>query len=51
MRTKIIKYPVEKKETEGELGLQYCREKGFDDLTTIGFSGGQLDQELANIIF
>ncbi len=46
---KIIKYPVEKDETDGELALQYCRERGFINIIIIGFTGGRLDQQLANI--
>jgi len=46
---KIIKYPVEKDETDGELALQYCRERGFNNIIIIGFAGGRLDQQLANI--
>ena len=46
---KIIKYPVEKDETDGELALQYCQERGFNNIVIIGFAGGRLDQQLANI--
>jgi len=46
---KIIKYPFEKDETDGELALQYCRERGFNNIIIIGFAGGRLDQQLANI--
>ena len=46
---KIIKYPVEKDETDGELALQYCKERGFNNIIIIGFAGGRLDQQLANI--
>ncbi len=46
---KIIKLPVEKDETDGELALQYCQERGFDNIIIIGFAGGRLDQQLANI--
>lgn len=49
MGAKIIKYTVEKDETDGELALQYCRESGFDNIIIIGFAGGRLDQQLANI--
>jgi len=49
MGIKIIKYPVEKDETDGELALQYCRERGFDNIIIIGFAGGRLNQQLANI--
>ena len=46
---KIIKYPVEKNETDGELALQYCQERGFNNIIIIGFAGGRLDQQLANV--
>lgn len=46
---KIIKYPVEKNETDGELALQYCQKRGFNNIIIIGFAGGRLDQQLANI--
>jgi len=49
MGAKILKYPVEKDETDGELALQYCRERGFNYITIVGFAGGRLDQQLANI--
>ena len=49
MGAKILKYPVEKDETDGELALQYCQERGFDNIIIIGFAGGRLDQQLANI--
>ena len=49
MGVKIIKYPVKKDETDGELALQYCRKKGFDNIIIIGFAGGRLDQQLANV--
>jgi len=49
MEVEIIKYPVEKDETDGELALQYCRERGLDNIIIIGFAGGRLDQQLTNI--
>jgi len=49
MGAKIIKYPVEKDETDGELALQYCRKRGFNNIIIIGFAGGRIDQQLANI--
>jgi len=49
MGAKILKYPDEKDETDGELAVQYCRERGFNHIIIIGFSGGRLDQQLANI--
>ena len=49
MGVKIMKYPIEKNETDGELALQYCRERDFNNIVIIGFAGGRLDQQLANI--
>ena len=49
MGVKIIKYPVEKDKTDGELALQYCWERGFNNIIIIGFAGGRLDQQLTNI--
>jgi len=49
MGAKILKYPVEKDETDGELALQYCKGMGLDNIIIIGFAGGRLDQQLANI--
>jgi len=49
MGAKILKYPDEKDETDGELALQYCRERGFNHIIIIGSAGGRLDQQLANI--
>jgi len=49
MGVKIIKYTFEKDETDGELALQYCRERGFNNIIITGFAGGRLDQQLANI--
>lgn len=39
---KIIKYPMEKDETDGELALQYCQERGFNNIIIIGFAGGAI---------
>jgi len=49
MGVKIIKYPIEKDETDGELALQYCKGRGLNNIIIIGFAGGQVDQQLANI--
>ncbi|ACL69760.1 thiamine diphosphokinase [Halothermothrix orenii] len=45
----IRKYPVEKDETDGELALNYCIEKGYGIVYFIGALGGRVDQQLANI--
>ncbi len=49
MGAKIIKYSVEKDETDGELALQYCKGRGLDNIIILGFSGGRFDQQLANV--
>jgi thiamine pyrophosphokinase len=49
MGIKIIKFPVEKNETDGELALNYCRENKYHNITIIGSQGGRLDQQFANI--
>ena len=45
----ILKYPVEKNETDGELALNYCKDQGYDNVIIIGAVGGRFDQQLANI--
>ncbi|MFI5358891.1 MAG: thiamine diphosphokinase [Halanaerobiales bacterium] len=45
----IIRYPVEKDETDAELAINYCLSKGYRELLLIGSMGGRLDQQLANI--
>ena len=47
--SEIIRYPQEKDETDGELALKYCKEKGWKEIIIIGFEGGRLDQQLTNI--
>ncbi|MDD5014963.1 MAG: thiamine diphosphokinase [Atribacterota bacterium] len=49
MGVKIIRYPMEKDETDGELALQYCRERDYNNIIIVGFAGGRLDQQLTNI--
>ncbi len=46
---KIIKYPKEKDETDGELALKYCKKNNLDNIVIIGAQGGRLDQQLGNI--
>lgn len=45
----VIKYPVKKDETDGELAVNYCRENGLREILIIGSQGGRIDQQLANI--
>lgn len=45
----IIKYPVDKDETDLELALLHARERRFDEILLIGALGGRLDQMLGNL--
>ena len=48
---KIVQYPVEKDETDGELALKYSLVKyPGKNIIIIGTQGGRLDQQLANIL-
>lgn len=46
---KILRFPVEKDETDAELTLNYCQEKGLRDIIILGSMGGRFDQQLANV--
>ncbi|MFW6022481.1 MAG: thiamine diphosphokinase [Halanaerobiaceae bacterium] len=46
----IIRYPVEKDETDGELALNYCLEHNLDNIKILGSQGGRIDQQWANIL-
>ena len=46
----IIKYPAEKDVTDTEIAIDYCVEKGADDIMILGGTGGRLDHTLANIL-
>lgn len=45
----IIKYPVEKDETDTELAIDYLIKKGYKDITLTGVTGSRMDHSLANI--
>lgn len=47
--TEIIRHPVEKDETDAELALDLCRERGLDNVVVTGTLGGRFDQQLANV--
>lgn len=47
---KIMKYPVEKDETDGELALEYCKRNNLNDIEIIGSLGGRFDHQIANIL-
>ena len=46
---KVIKYPVDKSFTDGELAMGYARDNGYDEIMLIGMTGDRLDHTLANI--
>lgn len=46
---KVLKYPVDKDETDGELAIDYCRQENYVSFIIIGSMGGRFDQQLANI--
>ncbi len=46
---KLLQYPLEKDQTDGELALQFCIENGLEEVVIIGASGGRIDHQLANI--
>ncbi len=46
----IIQHPPEKDETDLELALHLCHERGVQSVTILGGLGGRFDQTLANIL-
>jgi thiamine pyrophosphokinase len=46
---KIVRYPIEKDETDLELALLYAIEQGCQELRLVGALGGRIDQALGNI--
>ena len=46
---RILRYPVEKDETDLELAILYAYEQGCTWLRIVGALGGQFDQTLANL--
>lgn len=45
----IIKFPVEKDQTDSEIAVDYCYKNGIDELYLTAGLGGRIDQELANL--
>lgn len=45
----VIKYPVEKDETDTELAINYLIRRGYRDITLTGVTGSRMDHSLANI--
>jgi thiamine pyrophosphokinase len=47
--TRVIRFPVEKDETDLELSLGYALDQGFREILILAPFGGRLDQTLGNI--
>jgi thiamine pyrophosphokinase len=47
--TRVIRFPVEKDETDLELALGYALDQGFREILILAPFGGRLDQTLGNI--
>ena len=45
----IIRYPVRKDFTDGEIAVDYAIEKGFLEVIMVGFTGTRMDHTLTNI--
>lgn len=45
----ILRFPMEKDETDLELALSWCADKGASAIVIIGALGGRFDQTLANV--
>lgn len=45
----VIKYPVQKDETDTELAIIYLIDKGYEDITLVGVTGSRIDHTLSNI--
>lgn len=45
----VIKYPVEKDETDTELAIDYLIKKGFKDISLLAVTGTRMDHTLGNI--
>ncbi|TJX16176.1 thiamine diphosphokinase [Tissierella creatinini] len=46
----VIKYPVEKDETDTELAIEYLISRRIKDITLIGGTGSRIDHTMANIL-
>ena len=47
--TKFIKFPSKKDKTDTEIAIDLAKEKGYKDVTLMGFIGNRLDHMLGNI--
>lgn len=45
----LIKFPVEKDDTDTSLCIKYAIEKGYKDIEIFGALGGRIDHSLANV--
>lgn len=48
-KCEVIKHPVRKNETDSELAIRVCKEKGYDIIYLHGALSGRLDHTLLNI--
>ncbi|TDO87820.1 thiamine diphosphokinase [Halanaerobium saccharolyticum] len=48
-RIEMIKYPVEKDQTDSEIAVDYCLKNGLKELYLTAALGGRIDQQLANL--
>ena len=45
----VLRYPVRKDFTDGEIAVNYALEKGFSEIVMVGFVGTRMDHTLTNI--
>lgn len=48
-KVEIMKFPVEKNETDSELAVDYCQKNNIKKLFLTAALGGRIDQQLANL--
>ncbi len=46
----IHEFSSDKDKTDGELAIDYCKDKGIKKISIIGATGGRIDQQYGNII-
>jgi len=47
---KILKFPIDKDETDTELGIKYLMDNNYDEIIIIGGGGGRMDHFLAIVL-
>lgn len=47
---KVLRFPIEKDKTDGEIAVEYALDKGFEEILLIGALGGRTDHLLANVL-